>query len=617
MKWQEDIEKLLERLGDEWPEDGSIVESVMRQIESAPVPPSRPNRWRIVMKCFLGIAACVAVFAGLWWGSVGNQVSLYAQVINAVRQARALHTRQYVQPQEGAQPRKVMESWFERGVGFREEGLGYVRLGNDEYLWTFAEDRKVATRSRSNGIATATEPIFAEIDRLARQLQDEFERFPSGDQTLDGQRCKAYLLTKPDRHVDSQLKSGLRRSLVFLDQQSRLVRAVVQRHKDNRWNTESFVSYQFDEPVDRALFQPDFGKDTRVVEADQAVEEFVSLESAVHIEQRAGLIYAVHRVERFENGGVLVVSSVRGAEETLKKYPLTRRRVRPGEFLVDGPARHGRGSPQGPGYFRLELAWASHQGVDLSWWAMIPRGTRPNHFEVAPDRIKLNVGITPQGRLADSLRDQVGLLTWDLEVHVPQTSAIATLEEITRRVYADQLGLEPVTFKALYVGDYREQREVNVDEITAGEYAKAVANNFHSWMEADVEDQLERQFDPITQKAIASFMDGRIAIGLSYQALVDDAILERVAKRKLLTHLYLRGTRITDEGLKHLSGLTQLQTLDLAETGITDRGLRHLRGLSRLKHLDVTQTAVTADGVAILQRAISNVDVRRKANDNP
>ena len=39
----------------------------------------------------------------------------------------------------------------------------------------------------------------------------------------------------------------------------------------------------------------------------------------------------------------------------------------------------------------------------------------------------------------------------------------------------------------------------------------------------------------------------------------------------------LRGTEITDDGLKHLSSLTSLSVLFLGDTEITDDGLKHLR----------------------------------------
>ena len=45
---------------------------------------------------------------------------------------------------------------------------------------------------------------------------------------------------------------------------------------------------------------------------------------------------------------------------------------------------------------------------------------------------------------------------------------------------------------------------------------------------------------------------------------------------------------MTDAGLEHLKGLTQLQSLCLGNTKVTDAGLEHLKGLTQLQslHLD-------------------------------
>jgi len=54
-----------------------------------------------------------------------------------------------------------------------------------------------------------------------------------------------------------------------------------------------------------------------------------------------------------------------------------------------------------------------------------------------------------------------------------------------------------------------------------------------------------------------------------------------------------RGTRVTDAGLQHLKGLTQLQTLDLSGTRVTGSGLEHLKGLAQLHTLFLSRTQVT------------------------
>ena len=618
MKSQEDVEKLLTDLGKCWPNDSSLAERVMREIQSSKPRPKSSSKRRIIMKSIIGIAASVAIIASVWWGVLDNKNSLYAQVIDAVHKARTFHTIQYVQPKDGAQPIKASEAWYERGVGFRQEGFGLVHIGNEEYFWTFAKDRMTATRSLSNGIDKATVPVFVEIDRFVQELRNEYEPYPNGNQTIDGEPCKAYILTKMQQYMDEQLKTGKLRVLIYLDPQSRLVRVEHQWLEDNHWDTKNFISYTYDEPIDPALFKPDFGKDVKIVDADKAFDEFVDLKKAVYTEQRDGLIFAIHRIERFENGDVLVVSSVRGTEETLKKYPLTKRRVRPGQFLTDGPATVHCGTGMGIDCWYVELATASHQGIDLCWWVMIPRGERPNFFEVSPGKIKIPVHIAPHGDYAKLFLDERGItheLTWNVELDVPRPSILPTLEEITNRIYADQISLESVPFKSLSYSDKHEAKVAEVGKITPAEYTKLIADTFHSCWEMDIEGQLDRQFEPEQQKQIKEFMGDRVAISLSYYPIVNDTTLDRIAKRKSVTELYLQGTRITDNGLKQISGLKKLQILHLEDTSITDAGLKYLTSLSNLKHLDLTDTKVTTEGVAMLKKAIPNVEIQWKADD--
>lgn len=588
------------------------------EVISTPVRPAVSKGRRIIVKSLLATAASVAACVALWLAFDGNHNSLYAQVIDAVHNARTLQMIQFAIPKAEGKPLKVTESWFERGVGFRTEGPGYIRLGNDKYTWSFSTDRKVAVRSQSNGIARATAPVFAKIEQFAQQLRNEFERCPASDQTIDGQPCKAYLLTKLDRVAGTrELTSGQMRLMVFIDPQAKLVRAEYQWREDGRYITKGFASVKYDEPMDPSLFQPDFGKNVKIVNADDAFSEFVSLKSAVHVEERSGLIYAIHRVERFDNGGVLVVSSVRGTEETLKKYPLTQREVRPGEFLIDGPAT----LPMSDGSDLLHLASAQHQGIDVCWWAAVP-GTMepPTYFEVKPGTVKLRAIVRPEGEFATLFRDKNGVghsLYWDVEVKVPRPDRVHTVEEIASQVYADQVALEAIPFKWLDIGRWGAGTAVfsEIGKTSAVEYAKAIIEKVRSRLESDIDGQIDRQFEPKRQKEIRKSMGDRVAIALSFSPLVDDATLQRVAGRPSVTELYLRGTRITDEGLNNLSGLTKLDKLDLAETRITDEGLRYLTRLSSLKRLDLTDTKVTADGIDILKQAIAGVEIKWKAKE--
>ena len=251
---------------------------------------------------------------------------------------------------------------------------------------------------------------------------------------------------------------------------------------------------------------------------------------------------------------------------------------------------------------------------------MIPRGTPPNHFEVSPGKLKLNVGVTPSGEYAKARHaDEKGVIhhiTWDVELEVPRPAKMPTLEEIADRVHADHIALDSFPCKWLQIGDHVKGKSSDVEHISSAEYAKAVANNIRSWQKNDIAFQLEGLQDPNTQKRSIQGGIGRTAMGLSYEPLVDDSTLARVAKHDSLKRLYLRGTRITDDGLKHLTGLTKLEKLDLVETGITDAGLVHLRGLSSLKKLYLTETRVTKDGVRNLKQALPNVEIEWH-NDKP
>lgn len=74
--------------------------------------------------------------------------------------------------------------------------------------------------------------------------------------------------------------------------------------------------------------------------------------------------------------------------------------------------------------------------------------------------------------------------------------------------------------------------------------------------------------------------------------------------------LILDGTKVTDEGLKHLEGLTNLEGwLGICDTEATDTGLQHFKRMTKLHILNVRRTKVTEDGVKELRRALPKVEV--------
>jgi outer membrane lipoprotein-sorting protein len=85
--------------------------------------------------------------------------------------------------------------------------------------------------------------------------------------------------------------------------------------------------------------------------------------------------------------------------------------------------------------------------------------------------------------------------------------------------------------------------------------------------------------------------------------LTDVGLKHYLAAVEPPTTLNLRGTRVTDAGLKELAGLKTLKKLDLP-TQVTDAGLKELAGLKSLQLLNLEGTDVTDAGVERLQKAL-------------
>lgn len=92
---------------------------------------------------------------------------------------------------------------------------------------------------------------------------------------------------------------------------------------------------------------------------------------------------------------------------------------------------------------------------------------------------------------------------------------------------------------------------------------------------------------------------------IEVQIDADDEALQYVAALPSLKRLDVAitgfGSAVTDEGLKHLKNLTNLEYLGLRAVRVTDAGMVHLKGLRRLKGLDVSLSQVTLAGLQKLK----------------
>jgi hypothetical protein len=115
---------------------------------------------------------------------------------------------------------------------------------------------------------------------------------------------------------------------------------------------------------------------------------------------------------------------------------------------------------------------------------------------------------------------------------------------------------------------------------------------------------------------------------------IDDKALERFVKQygDHIWGLDLRNTNVTDDGLRHLEGLSQIQQLTLGNddlkhfpnlnrpiSPITDAGLIHLKGLNRLMNLHLDGLPITDAGLDALKElpALGGLSLNRTKVNGP
>ena len=92
---------------------------------------------------------------------------------------------------------------------------------------------------------------------------------------------------------------------------------------------------------------------------------------------------------------------------------------------------------------------------------------------------------------------------------------------------------------------------------------------------------------------------------------ITDAGLAHLAGLVKLSILWLSDTRITGAGLKHLAGLKGLEQLGLAGTEVSDSELPLLACLTNLKYLDIRSTKISEEGVRELRKALPGCEITK------
>lgn len=90
-------------------------------------------------------------------------------------------------------------------------------------------------------------------------------------------------------------------------------------------------------------------------------------------------------------------------------------------------------------------------------------------------------------------------------------------------------------------------------------------------------------------------------LNLFYAEQITDQGMTAIRDWKNLKRLNVRGTRIFDGTLAIVSGLTQLESLDIAYTQVTDNGLDGLVPLTNLKELSIGRSKLNQNALEVLR----------------
>ena len=120
----------------------------------------------------------------------------------------------------------------------------------------------------------------------------------------------------------------------------------------------------------------------------------------------------------------------------------------------------------------------------------------------------------------------------------------------------------------------------------------------------------------LTQLKALSFYSEQLLRPGEAQSQVTDAGVTYLKQLVRLEELDLFGHDLSDRSVEVLTGMNELQDLTLSGHGFTNAGLDGLARLSKLRNLRLFETAVTTNGVAALKQRLPNVNVNAWGRDS-
>ncbi len=329
------------------------------------------NLWTIIMRSpITKLAASAAVIAVATFFFLGDgQESLYAKAMKAFEQARTIHI--VLNEQRGQNWHKDWEVWYDRQNGVREEerfeNLTQIRIDNSLYEWRYKEGEKIAAKVRSY-----RKPINEFTGDLYSWLRFNPQRDPAGDKVINGTACEKYVMTTSS--------AGTENAGVWVDKNN-LVMEIELVEQRNGQEIRSLASIEYDVAIDESIFSPDFGPDVEIVEPLQLIEKEFSLDTAIYKHESLGFVFAVHKLEKLDNGTKFLVCSNRLSSQTRQEVDTAHPWTYYGGFNLQGFTivnKHYVDASNTP----LLLARMKHDGIQIDWYVLVPDSDKAKSCDV-------------------------------------------------------------------------------------------------------------------------------------------------------------------------------------------------------------------------------------------
>ncbi len=449
----------LTRLREEWPVR-SMTDDVMARVRNLELPVTSLRRPRRHALAAAGLGAAAVGFAVAWIYVASSPKTLMAAVQEGLSHSRSAHLILTRTDDQGKSHRA--QAWYRRDEGFRVESPEGVIVDDGKYEWTWAtpadKDKELIVIRQPGDKVSFTRWITQWL-ALPDVRTGSRTRLLEEDRVIDGVPCQAMILTPPthDPDLPPSVNPPAVRAIALADAGQRVHEITVQANKNDHWQPGLTIRIEYDSDVPSERVSLRLPEGARVIDAETAFTEYYPLDKALARIELGGLLFGVHDVRPLKDGeGYYVVSSVRGTPEYLKNYPPARRRVNMNVPVILDVASQPRWKQLGDAYDRIAIAEATREGVEVSWWLVIPRryfvvkngkkeflpassANDADRLDKSPGKVRIPLEATYRDRAhLDRNGAMQSVFKW-IDVPVPSDVGPETLEHIAARARRDVL----------------------------------------------------------------------------------------------------------------------------------------------------------------------------------